>query len=93
MLINTYVTQRFTVVSDVSVNASRVISLEYIWTTMLFSYLWHIVSFKKGHSLHLALFVSKSKKKKKKRKNGFAGFFKSNVLSLLHRIALKFMFQ
>lgn len=41
----------------VSVNASKVISLEYIWTTLLPSYLRHIVSLKKGHSLHVALFV------------------------------------
>ena len=65
MLINTYVARRLTLVSSVSVNASKVISPEYIWTTSLPSYLHHIVSCKKGHLLHLALSVLKSKKKKK----------------------------
>lgn len=42
-----YVCSSETIVSGGSVNASNVISPEYIWTTPLASYLRHIVSFKK----------------------------------------------
>lgn len=51
VLINTYVARRLTVVSRISVNASEVISLEYIWMTSLLSYQRHIVPLKGGYSL------------------------------------------
>lgn len=61
-LINTYVAQRLTVVSHILVNASKVISLEYIWTTLPRFYLRHIVFCEKGHSLHCPYLFSKVKR-------------------------------
>lgn len=86
-LINTYAAQRLAVVSSISVNASDVISLEYIWTTSLPSYRSHIVSSQKGHLLLLALFVLRG------RKGGAMSLSFRIARVLLHTIPLKCMFQ